>query len=89
MNADHIVYLAQQILVVAALCSAPVVVVAALVGLLVGILQSVFSVQDASLAHAFRAFAVLVVIVVTAPWVGTQLTGLGDLMFSEMLSWRR
>lgn len=89
LNPDHIIYLARHVLIIAVICSLPVVLTAAVVGLLIGVLQSVFSVQDSSLAHAARAGAVVLAILLTAGWVGAQLLELGNTMFLEMTAWKR
>jgi flagellar biosynthesis protein FliQ len=72
MEPTQLVQLAQQALLIAALVSAPIVACAALVGVLIGIVQSIFSVQDASLSHAFRAGAVFLLLLAISGWAGAR-----------------
>lgn len=72
MDPNLLVQMAQQALVVAAMVSAPIVACAALIGVLIGIVQSIFSVQDASLSHAFRAGGVFLLLLVMSGWGGAR-----------------
>ncbi len=72
MEATQLVQMAQQMLFIAALVSAPIVLCAAVIGVVIGILQSIFSVQDASLAHAFRAGGVFIVLIALSGWAGAR-----------------
>jgi flagellar biosynthesis protein FliQ len=72
MEATQLVQMAQQMLYISALVAAPVVLCAAIVGVVIGILQSIFSVQDASLSHAFRAGAVFMLMIAISGWAGAR-----------------
>jgi len=65
--------LGQEALVLAVAVSLPVVAVAALVGLLVAVLQAATQVQDATLAHLPRLLVVALVLALMAPWMGAQI----------------
>jgi type III secretion HrpO family protein len=69
---DDLVVLSQEALLLAVAVSLPVVVVAALVGLIVALLQATTQVQDATLAHLPRWIVVAVVLAVAGPWMGSQ-----------------
>jgi type III secretion HrpO family protein len=65
--------LGQEALLLAVAVSLPVVAIAALVGLLVAVLQAATQVQDATLAHLPRLVVVAVVLAVLAPWMGSEI----------------
>jgi type III secretory pathway component EscS len=64
---------AQQALLLAASVSLPVVGAAAVVGLLVAIVQAVTQVQDVTIAHLPRFVVVVVALAVMGPWMGRQI----------------
>jgi flagellar biosynthetic protein FliQ len=64
---------AQDALVLATTLSLPIVLVAALVGLVVGVLQAATQVQDPTLAHLPRLLVVALALVLAGPWIGAQL----------------
>jgi type III secretion protein S len=53
--------------------SMPAIVVAAGVGLLVGLLQSLTQLQDATLAFAVKLIAVSITLAITMRWMGEHL----------------
>ena len=65
--------LGQEALLLAVAVSLPVVAIAALVGLLVAVLQAATQVQDATLAHLPRLVVVALVLALMAPWMGAQI----------------
>jgi len=65
--------LGQEALLLAVAVSLPVVAVAALVGLIVAVLQAATQVQDATLAHLPRLLVVAVALAVLAPWMGSEI----------------
>jgi type III secretion HrpO family protein len=65
--------LAQEALLLAVAVSLPVVAVAALVGLLVAVLQAATQVQDVTLGHLPRLLVVAVVLALMAPWMGSEI----------------
>ena len=65
--------LGQEALLLSVAVSLPVVAIAALVGLLVAVLQAATQVQDVTLAHLPRLLVVAVVLAVMAPWMGSEI----------------
>jgi len=65
--------LGQEALLLAVAVSLPVVAVAALVGLIVAVLQAATQIQDATLAHLPRLLVVAVVLALLAPWMGAEI----------------
>lgn len=68
MEFDNIIRLTSQALLLCLLVSMPAVVVAAVVGLLVSFGQAVTSLQDQSISHGVKFFAVVITLIVAAPW---------------------
>ena len=64
---------AQEALLLAVAVSLPVVAVAALVGLVVAVLQAATQIQDVTLAHLPRFLAVAGALAVLGPWMGGQI----------------
>ena len=69
MNEQTIMQLGRDTLAVTAILSAPLLLVAVVVGLLVSILQTVTSVQEQTLTFVVKVGAVLVTMVLLMPWM--------------------
>ena len=74
---------AYHTLVLVAMLALPAVVTAALVGLLVGFLQAVTQVNDASVAQAAKLVATLVVLLITMRWIGHELVTFTQQIFKN------
>lgn len=75
MDADNFVQLSSQALILCLTVSLPVVVVAALVGLLVSFVQAITSLQDQSISQGAKLFAVVVTLLIAAPWGASTVLG--------------
>ena len=73
---------AQEALVLSVLVSLPIVAVAALVGLLVAVLQAATQVQDATIAHLPRMLATAAALAVLGGWMGHHLAAFATRVFS-------
>jgi type III secretion HrpO family protein len=65
--------LGQQALLLSVAVALPVVGAAALIGLVVSVLQAATQIQDHTLGHLPRLVVVVVVLVATGPWIGSQI----------------
>jgi type III secretion HrpO family protein len=65
--------LGQEALLLALAVSLPVVAVAAVVGLVVAVLQAMTQVQDYTLAHLPRLLFVAVTLALVGPWMGAEI----------------
>jgi type III secretion HrpO family protein len=74
--------LSQQALLLSVAVALPVVGAAALVGLLVSVLQAATQVQDHTIGHLPRLLAVVAVLVATGPWIGAQIAEFAARAFS-------
>lgn len=83
MTETDILEFTQEALSLILLLSAPPVIVAALVGLLIAFLQAATQLQEQSFQYAAKFFAVTVTIFVTASYVGTTLFEFSNRIFTE------
>ena len=74
--------LSQQALLLSVAVVLPVVGAAALVGLLVSVVQAATQVQDHTIGHLPRLLAVVAVLAVTGPWIGGQIAEFAVRAFS-------
>jgi flagellar biosynthetic protein FliQ len=70
---SHLTEAGREALLLAVGVSLPLVAVAALVGLLVAVVQAAAQVQDITLAHLPRFLAVAAALAVLGPWMGHQI----------------
>jgi type III secretion HrpO family protein len=75
--------LTQQALWLILLLSAPPVVVAALVGLVIAFIQAATQLQEQTFQYAAKFFAIVLTIFVTASLLGGSLYHYSDRIFSE------
>lgn len=73
---------AQEALLLAIAVSLPVVGIAAVVGLLVAVVQAATQVQDITLAHLPRLLAVAVALAALGPWMGRQIAAFAAQVFA-------
>ena len=63
----------QQALYLVVLVSAPAVLIALVVGLIVAVFQATTQIQEQTLSFAPKLVAVFGVLALTGPWIGSQL----------------
>ncbi len=73
MPVADLVQRAEQALVLSVALALPIVAVAALVGLVVAVLQAATQIQDQAVAHLPRLLAVAVTLAALGPWMGRQI----------------
>lgn len=83
MHQGEIVQLTQQALWFVLLLSAPPIIVAALVGLLVAFVQAATQLQEQTLQYVLKFFAIVITIFLTASMLGGGLYQFGDRVFSD------
>ncbi len=81
MDPSATVALAREALVLAVALSLPIVAAAAVVGLVVGALQSATSLQDAALAHLPKLLVVAAATALLSPWIAHTLTSFATRAF--------
>lgn len=80
MTTDMVMYQATRGLWLVLQLSLPAIVVAAGVGLLVSLFQALTQIQEQTLPFAFKLFSIIVILLMTARWVGVEL-----IMYTEEL----
>ncbi|ABC89501.1 MULTISPECIES: flagellar biosynthesis protein FliQ [Rhizobium] len=68
------------------IASGPAVLAAMVVGLVIALIQALTQVQEATLTFVPKIVAVLVVVGITAPFVGSQISIFTNLVFSRIQS---
>jgi flagellar biosynthetic protein FliQ len=64
---------AEEALLLSVAVALPVIAIAAVVGLVVAVLQAATQIQDVTLAHLPRLLAVAAALAVLGPWMGRQI----------------
>jgi type III secretion HrpO family protein len=73
-------------LILVAMLALPSVITAAVVGLLVGFLQAITQVNDASVSQAAKLVATIVVLLITMRWIGHELVTFTQQIFKNFPS---
>lgn len=84
MDTALLTALMQQALIVVALMSAPAVICAGTLGLVVGILQAVTQIQDQSIGQTLKIMLVIVVLVLTQAWMAKQIVVFAEQQFRSI-----
>jgi flagellar biosynthesis protein FliQ len=82
MEPATLVEQAQNALMLSIAVALPVLLVAALVGLIVAAFQAASQVQDPTIAHLPRLLAVIAALVVLGPWMGSQIGTFAERMLT-------
>jgi flagellar biosynthetic protein FliQ len=82
MESSGVLELARQALWLVVVVSAPVALSAMLVGLIVSVFQAASQIQEFTLSFVPKILVVLVVLAMTAPWMGEQLVRFARLALS-------
>jgi len=88
MSNTEALHFASQALWLILILSMPTVLMAALVGTLVSLVQALTQVQEQTLGFVAKLVAVVVTLFVTADWMGSELYRYTDLVF-ERVPWVR
>ncbi|MDP9002030.1 MAG: flagellar biosynthetic protein FliQ [Myxococcota bacterium] len=82
MTPATLVHVAQQALFVMIAVSLPVLAIGAVVGLLVAAFQAASQIQDPTLAHLPRLFAVIAALALLGPWMGHEVATFAEQVFA-------
>ena len=75
---------AAEALLLSVVVALPVVAIAALVGLVVAVLQAATQIQDATIAHLPRFLAVALALALMGPWMGHQIATFAARVFAGL-----
>lgn len=84
MTPDTVITLARQAVELTLLVSAPLLLTALAVGLLVSVFQAATQINEMTLSFIPKLLAMLVVLVVAGPWMITVLTDYMRRLFTEI-----
>ncbi len=84
MNPSTVVDLTREAIVLTLMMGAPIIISAALIGLIISFLQALTQIQDQTLAFAFKTIVVFILIAVLGGWLGTLLLQFGIKMFDAV-----
>ena len=82
MEPATLVEQAQNALMLSIAVALPVLLVAAIVGLIVAAFQAASQIQDPTIAHLPRLLAVIGALVVLGPWMGSQIGTFAERMLT-------
>ncbi|KNX78711.1 type III secretion system export apparatus subunit SctS [Pseudomonas sp. BW16M2] len=88
MGSTEVLHFASQSLWLVLVLSLPTVLMAALVGTLVSLVQALTQVQEQTLGFVAKLVAVVVTLFVTADWMGGELYRYTDLVLNRIPSVR-
>lgn len=77
---------AREALYLAILVSAPALIAAVLVGVVVGIVQTVTQLQESTLSFVPKMAAVLLVLAVLGPWMASEIVRFTTVLWSSLPS---
>jgi len=80
---SEIIHLTQQALWFVLLLSAPPILVAAVVGILIALVQAATQLQEQTMQYVAKFFAIVITIFITASMLGGGLYQFGDRVFSN------
>jgi type III secretion protein S len=84
MQNPEVIELLQRAMVVLIMTSAPTVVAAAVVGLVLALVQAATQLQDQSVAQALKLGAVLVVLVLSGGWMSAEVLRFADRLLTDL-----
>lgn len=84
MTTDHALTLLTRFLEIALYATAPLLAVAALVGILVGIVQTATQINEPAIAYAAKVAGVLALVLIAGPAIADKLLGYTRNSFSSI-----
>lgn len=73
MNGTQVIHFTAQAMELVLYLSMPAILAATVVGLIVGLLQALTSIQEQTLPHAFKLLAIMFALAATMRWMGPEL----------------
>jgi flagellar biosynthetic protein FliQ len=86
MDAQTVVTLGKNAVIVTLTLAAPLMAAGLIVGLIVGIFQTVTSIQESTLAYIPKMLAVFVALLVCLPWMIQTLVGYASSLFGNLVT---
>lgn len=73
LNTSELAYYSSQAIFLVLYLSLPVIITATLIGLLVGLFQALTQIQEQTLSFGIKLVGVILVLMITASWMGNEL----------------
>lgn len=86
MGLGDIISIARSALIETLIISAPVLIVAVGVGLLISVLQAITSIQEQTLTFVPKMVVILVVLIFLGPWLTAHLVNFTQALWQQMYS---
>ena len=84
MSGADILDIARDGIVTLVLVAAPVMLIGLLVGVVIGLLQAVTQIQEATLVYVPKILAIFATMLLTFPFMGSQLAGYFDRVMARI-----
>ncbi|WP_110929428.1 flagellar biosynthesis protein FliQ [Bacillus massiliglaciei] len=84
MNADLVIDIAEKGVYTVLILAGPLMIIALLVGLLISIFQATTQIQEQTLAFVPKIVAVMLGLVILAPWMISQLLSYANEIFGNL-----
>lgn len=85
MTETQILFITKEAMILVLLLSLPPIVVAALLGVMVSLVQALTQVQEQTLSFAIKLLGVVATLVVTAAWLGRELIVYTGRLFDQIM----
>lgn len=84
MNETQIIHYTSQAMILVLYLSMPAILAATVVGLIIGLLQALTSIQEQTLPHGFKLLAIMAALAVTVRWLGPELFSFTQMVFEQI-----
>ena len=83
MSAQQVIDIMRQALFLIIKCSAPLLLVSLIIGLIISIFQTITSIQEQTLTFVPKILAVFLTLMLVASWIGSNLTDFMNQLWSS------
>ncbi len=84
MNADHVLDLARESILVMIKIGAPIMIVALLVGVVIALIQALTQMQEMTLSFVPKVLAIFVTVLLSLPFMINTLINFGEDLFRQI-----
>ncbi len=84
MNADHVLDVASESIIVMIKIGAPIMIVALLVGVVIALIQALTQMQEMTLSFVPKLLAIFVTVLLSLPFMTNTLVGFGESLFRQI-----
>jgi flagellar biosynthesis protein FliQ len=85
METTEVLEVLRDSIYVLVIVSAPVMITALVVGLIIAVIQALTQIQEATLTFVPKVLAMLLVLVLTMPFIIEEITGLNNRLFEKIV----